>query len=92
MSFEFPESLLEKARAYTLADLLNNPATQCWIVSAISNSGANADSFATEMLPAEAHMIFVLKSLLSTIPFEERRVLYQMTNAFIHSRVKNKAS
>lgn len=91
MSFEFPESLLEKARAYTLADLLNNPATQCWTVSAISNSGANAGAFAEELLPAEAHMIFILKSLLTTIPPEERQALYRLTNNFIHSRMRNKA-
>ena len=34
--YEFPESVIDKAKGITLGDLLDNPATQCWLISAIS--------------------------------------------------------
>ena len=32
LSYEFPESVLNKAEKITLRDLLDNPATQCWLI------------------------------------------------------------
>ena len=51
--YEFPESVIDKAQGITLADLLDNPATQCWLISAISNAGTYASAYMDEMQPKD---------------------------------------
>ena len=40
--YEYNDSFLNKAQGISLADLLDNPATQCWVISAISNASTYA--------------------------------------------------
>ena len=86
LSYEFPDSVIEKARGITLADLLDNAATQCWTVSAISNAGTYAPAFMDEMQPKDSHMMMLLQALCDSIPMHERQALFRTTGEFIRSR------
>jgi hypothetical protein len=82
---------LEQVKDITLADLLDNPASQCWVVSAMSNTARHAVFFVDELTPKDSHQIFVMKRLLTKIPKEERDELYSCTLDFITSRYRGKA-
>ena len=84
--YEFPDSVMAKAQGITLADLLDNPATQCWLVSAISNASTYAPSFMDEMQPKDSHMMMLIHALLDSIPMHERQTLFRTTGEFIRSR------
>ena len=86
LSYEFPESVIEKAQGITLADLLDNAATQCWVVSAMSNAGTYAPAFMDEMQPKDSHMMMFIQALLDAIPMHERQALFRTTSDFIRSR------
>jgi len=86
ISYEFPESVLNKAEGITLADLLDNPATQCWVISAISNASTYAPSFMDVMQPKDSHMMLLIQTLLDSIPMHERQTLFRTTGEFIRSR------
>jgi hypothetical protein len=87
--YEFPDSVLAKAQGITLADLLDNPATQCWLVSAISNASTYAPAFMDEMQPKDSHMMMLIQALLDAIPMHERQTLFRTTGEFIRSRRNN---
>ena len=89
LSYEFPECVIEKAQGITLADLLDNAATQCWIISAISNASTYAPAFMDEMQPKDSHMMMLIQALLDSIPMHERQALFRTTSEFIRSRRNN---
>ena len=89
LNYEFPDSVLEKAKGITLADLLDNPATQCWLISAISNASTYAPAFMDEMQPKDSHMMMLIQALLDSIPMHERQALFRTTGEFIRSRRNN---
>ena len=86
ISYDFPESVIEKAQGITLADLLDNAATQCWVISALSNAGTYAPAFMDEMQPKDSHMMLLIQALLDSIPMHERQALFRTTSEFIRSR------
>ena len=86
LSYEFPESVIEKAQGITLADLLDNAATQCWVISAISNAGTHAPAFMDEMQPKDSHLMMLIQALCESIPMHERQALFRTTSEFIRSR------
>jgi len=86
VSYEFPESVIEKAKGITLADLLDNPATQCWLISAISNASTYAPAYMDQMQPKDSHMMMLIQALCESIPMHERQTLFRTTSEFIRSR------
>ena len=86
LSYEFPESVITKAQGITLADLLDNPATQCWLISALSNAGTYASAYMDEMQPKDSHCMMLIQALLDAIPLHERQALFRTTSEFIRSR------
>ena len=86
LNYEFPESLLEKAQSISLADLLDNPATQCWLISALSNGSTYASVFMDEMQPKDSHMMLLIQAILDAIPMQERQALFRTTSELIRSR------
>ena len=84
--YEFPESVISKAEGITLADLLDNPATQCWLISALSNAGTYASAYMDEMQPKDSHCMMLIQALLDSIPLHERQALFRTTSEFIRSR------
>ena len=85
-SYDFPESILEKAEGITLRDLIDNPATQCWVISAISNGCSYAPAFLDQMNPKDSHMLLLIQAFLDSIPQHERQTLFRATSDFIRSR------
>ncbi len=84
-TFEFPHSLLERAREITLADLLDASFTQPWAVSMMCNSTNPATTpphpdMASEMLE------FKLTQLVRSIPVSERNELFKLCGDMIHAR------
>ena len=86
ISYEFPESIIDNAKEITLADLLDNPATQCWVVSALGNAVAHHQTFLSEMQPAHSHLVLQIKQLQESLPGNERLELYKLTSELIRSR------
>ena len=84
--YEFPQSVLDKAKGVTLADLMDNPATQCWLVSGLSNASTYASAYMDQMEPKDSHMLLLIQSLLDAIPMHERQTLFRTTSEFIRSR------
>ena len=84
--YEFPDHVLNKAQGITLADLLDNPATQCWVISAISNASTYAPAFMDAMQPKDSHMMLLIQALCDAIPMHERQALFRTTSEFIRSR------
>ena len=87
--YEFPESVIDKAKGITLGDLLDNPATQCWLISAISNASTYAPAFMDEMQPKDSHLMMLIQALCDSIPMHERQALFRTTSEFIRSRRNN---
>ncbi len=84
-TFEFPVSMLERAKEITLADLLDTPFTQPWAVSMMCNSTNPAtnphhENVASEMLE------FKLMQLVRNIPTSERNELFKLCSEMISSR------
>ncbi len=84
-TFEFPVSLLERARQITLADRIDTPFTQPWAVSMMCNSTnlstcPDHENVASEMLE------FKLTQLVRSIPTSERNVLFKLCNEMITAR------
>lgn len=76
--FEFPKALLDKARLVTLADLLDNPACQCWTVSCIVNSCFHSSFFDDDMISKDHQLVGQLKVVADRIPRHERQDLYRL--------------
>ena len=89
LNYEFPEHILAKAEGITLRDLLDNPATQCWLISAISNASTYAPAFMDEMQPKDSHLMMLIQALCDSIPMHERQALFRTTSEFIRSRRNN---
>ena len=84
--YEYNDSFLNKAQGISLADLLDNPATQCWVISAISNASTYAPAYMDQMQPKDSHMMLLIQALLDAIPMHERQALFRTTGEFIRSR------
>jgi hypothetical protein len=85
-TFQFPESVLEKAKKITLADLLDTDFTQPWAVSLMGNSCANRRNFDMESVE-EVSMFINLEKILDSIPEHERRDLYGMCSKMVSERI-----
>ena len=87
--YEFPETVLAKAEGISLIDLLENPATQCWLISAISNASTYAPAFMDDMQPKDSHLMMLIQALCDSIPMHERQALFRTASGFIRSRKNN---
>ena len=86
-SFEFPKGLLERAESITLAQLLDSPVSQCWIVSAMANTHSSMSYHnAKDLTPTDELLSFKLKDLVQSIPYEERQVLFRQCCSVIESK------
>lgn len=85
ISYEFPDSILENIKDISVADLLDCPATQCWIVSALGNAINHHGIFMHEMQPQHSHMVLRLKQLQESLPPNERLELYKLTSELIRA-------
>ena len=84
-TFEFPHSLLDRAKQITLADLLDTPFTQPWAVSMMCNS-TNPSTTPVHETVAEELLEFKLTQLVRSIPTSERNELFKMCSTMISAR------
>ena len=77
-SFEFPDSILERANAITLKELLDSPISQCWMISALTNASRTHIFHPEEITPEDEVLGFKIGKLLEQIPYEERRESFSM--------------
>jgi hypothetical protein len=84
-TFEFPHSLLERAKLITLADLLDTPFTQPWAVSMMCNS-TNPSTTPDHETVASEMLEFKLTQLVRSIPTSERNELFKMCSNMISAR------
>ena len=89
ISYDFPKSVIENAKGITLADLLDNPATQCWVISMMGNAASYAPAFASELQPEDALLLYQLNNVFQEVTPEQRQELYTQTRDFIRSRRNN---
>ena len=84
-TFEFPISMLERAKEITLADLLDTPFTQPWAVSMMCNSTNPATNPQHENVQSEM-LEFKLMQLVRNIPTSERNELFKQCRTMISDR------
>ena len=75
-TFEFPVSMLERAKQITLADLIDTPFTQPWAVSMMCNATNPATDSKHENVASEM-LEFKLSQLVRSIPAAERNELFK---------------
>ena len=81
-----PESVLDKARHFTLKDLLESPSFQCFIVSAIGNGNRNTSQFVDVMDEADEYLQWRLYKLMGAIPYETRRACFDEVGRIFRER------
>ena len=70
-TFEFNPDFLERAKSISLADLLDSPFCQAWIMSCISNCVVNYDKF-PECNDQDEFLHYKLNRILNTVPRRKR--------------------
>lgn len=86
ISYELNEDLLARLKGISLADLIDCPASQCWVVSMMGNAVTYSSAFVDDMEPKDSHLIFLLRTAFHEIPPEERSALFKLTGDFIQNR------
>ncbi len=81
-----PASVLDKARDFTLKDLLESPSFQCFIVSAIGNGTRNTSQFVDVMDEADEYLQWRLYKLMGAIPYETRRACFNEVGRIFRER------
>ena len=88
-TFDFPETILDRARRITLADLLDTPFSQAWAVSMLANAtncSGNFEVIEDDEILLEAKMI----KLLNCIPYTERTALFAQASTMVRERQQKK--
>ena len=73
-TFDFTPEFLHRAKEISLADMLDSPFCQMWIVSAMSNMLINADRF--DLGDQDDYLRYRMERVLYKIPREERMALF----------------
>ena len=82
--------ILEAAEKVSLRDLLDSPAYQSWLMSALSNGSR----FRLQFKDADSHLDeytqFRVDRVLSAIPSEQKQLCFNATNEIIKSNKKER--
>ena len=87
ITYLFPSELLKRAEEITLAQLLDTPCTQPWIVSAISNATLHSAAFDDNRADTQK-LDLAMNRLLRDIEPAERMALFRLCNSPHQSRKK----
>jgi hypothetical protein len=71
-----PDSVLDSAARLSLKDLLDSPAFQSFLVSAIGNGLQNSHKFADVTDERDEFLMFRLDQIFKSIPYETRRACF----------------
>ena len=84
-TFEFNQDFLQRAKDISLADMLDSPFCQAWVMSCISNCVVNYDKF-PECGDQDEFLHYKLNRVLNCVPREEKMVLFQQCHQMIAER------
>lgn len=85
---QFPDSVLRRASKVTLADLLQAPFTQPWVVSMISNVLRDFDNWQEDADSEE--LAFTLHNVSRKISPDERMELFRYCSANVSAHCRKK--
>ena len=88
---EIKEHILEQAEKITLRDLLDSPAAQAWIVSALGNIARFRTKFEGHDTERDEYLQFLLSKVGQQMGYEERSDCYHATGAIIRGVMTEKA-
>ncbi len=84
---QLPPEVLEAASEMTVADLLDSPTAQVWIISALGNVPRFHQNFETKgVTKQDAFLRFIIQSIQESIPVKLRHKAYAVTCELIRER------
>lgn len=78
-----PDESLELADQYTLKDLLECPAFQAFLVSAIGNGVRHFDKFSDVVDDRDELLMFRLEKFMRSIPYDVRNACFEKVGTLI---------
>ena len=85
-TFDFRQDLLDIAKELTLADLLDCPVTQFWMISALSNSVINVEHFTPHETPKDEEIELKIVQIMNRVPYKTRRTVFDSCRKMIIQR------
>ena len=89
---EFAPEILQAAENISLRDLLDSPAYQSWLMSALSNGSRFRLQFKGADSQFDEYTQFLVDRVLSAIPSEQKQLCFNATNEIIRSNKKERKS
>ena len=80
--------VLEAAEKISLRDLLDSPAYQSWLFSALSNGSRFRFQFKDTDSDFDAWIQFQVDRVLAAVPSEQKQECYQAINSIIKNRTQ----
>ena len=84
-TFEFNQDFLQRAKDISVADMLDSPFCQAWMMSCISNCVVNYDKF-PECGDQDDFLHYKLNRVLNCVPREEKMELFKQCHQMIADR------
>ena len=84
--------ILEAAEKISLRDLLDSPAYQSWLLSALSNGSRFRFQFKDNDTHFDTWIQFQVDSVMAAIPSEQKQECFEITNTIIRNHKKEKMS
>ena len=88
----FSPEILEAAEKISLRDLIESPAYQSWLMSALSNGSRFRFQFKDTDTDFDAWIQFQVDRVMSAIPSEQKQECFEITNTIIKNHKKEKMS
>ena len=87
---DFSPEILEAAENISLRDLLDSPAYQSWLMSALSNGSRFRLQFKGADSQFDEYTQFRVDRVLAAIPSEQKQLCFNATNEIIRSNKKER--
>ena len=84
--------VLEAAEKISLRDLIESPAYQSWLMSALSNGSRFRFQFKDTDTDFDTWIQFQVDRVMSAIPSEQKQECFEITNTIIKNHKKEKMS
>lgn len=85
-NIQIPNNVLANAERLSLRDLLDSPAFQCFLVSAIGNGLQNSHKFADVSDERDEFVMFRLDQIFKSIPYDTRRACFDEVARLVRER------
>ncbi len=85
-NIQIPDNVLANAERLSLRDLLDSPAFQSFLVSAIGNGLQNSHKFADVTDERDEFLMFRLDQIFKSIPYETRRACFDEVTRLYRER------